>query len=152
MSSALLVSTYEMGRQPFGVASAAAWLRAGGWEVRSVDTAKEKVTADRFGGADLIGFHLPMHTATRLAGPVIAVARRVNPDASIAAFGLYAPLNEAWLRSLGVDSVFGGEFEEELGDLARRLLKPRSPESTALAAVPASVRAPVKPAVLPRIR
>src|SRR5262249_595207 len=28
----------------------------------------------------------------------------------------------------------------------------RSPESTALAAVPASVRAPVKPAVLPRIR
>src|SRR5438094_3989956 len=28
MGSALLISTYEMGRQPFGLASAAAWLRA----------------------------------------------------------------------------------------------------------------------------
>ena len=27
MRSALLVSTYDMGRQPFGLASAAAWLR-----------------------------------------------------------------------------------------------------------------------------
>ncbi|HMF97933.1 MAG TPA: CUAEP/CCAEP-tail radical SAM protein [Vicinamibacterales bacterium] len=152
MSSALLVSTYEMGRQPFGVASAAAWLRAGGWEVRSVDTAKEKVTADRFGGADLIGFHLPMHTATRLAGPVIAVARRVNPDASIAAFGLYAPLNEAWLHSLGVDAVFGGEFEEELADLARRLHKPRSPQSPERKGFSAvSAGSPVGRSSLPRI-
>src|SRR5262245_22701105 len=123
MSSALLISTYEMGRQPFGVASAAAWLRAGGWEVRSIDAAKEKLTVDRLGGADLIGFHLPMHTATRLAGPVIAAARRVNPDASIAAFGLYAPLNEERLRSLGVDAVFGGEFEESLASWAAAALK-----------------------------
>ena len=123
MSSALLISTYEMGRQPFGVASAAAWLRAGGWEVRTIDAAKEKLTPDRFGGADLIAFHLPMHTATRLAGPIIAVARRENPAASIAAFGLYAPLNGDWLRSLGVDAVFGGEFEEDLASWATAALK-----------------------------
>jgi radical SAM superfamily enzyme YgiQ (UPF0313 family) len=123
MSSALLISTYEMGRQPFGVASAAAWLRAGGWDVRAIDAAKEKLTADRLGGADLIGFHLPMHTATRLAGPVIAAARRANPQARIAAFGLYAPLNAEWLRSLGVDAVFGGEFEESLTSWARAALK-----------------------------
>ena len=30
---ALLISTYEMGRQPFGLASPAAWLRAAGWDV-----------------------------------------------------------------------------------------------------------------------
>ena len=130
MSTALLISTYEMGRQPFGVASAAAWLRAGGWDVRSIDAAKEKLTADRLGGADLIGFHLPMHTATRLAGPVIAAARRVNPGARIAAFGLYAPLNAEWLRSIGVDAVFGGEFEEELVAFAHHGRKPRSAEST----------------------
>ena len=35
-----------------------------------------------------------MHTATRLAGPVIAAARRVNPRRAIGAFGLYAPLND----------------------------------------------------------
>src|SRR5262249_59260861 len=101
--------------------SAAAWRRAEGWEVRWIDAAKENVPADRLGGADLIGFPLPMHTATRLAGPVIAAARRVNPHASLAAFGLYAPLNEKWLRSLGVDAVFGGEFEESLASWAGEL-------------------------------
>jgi len=114
MRSALLISTYEMGRQPFGMASAAAWLRAGGWTVDSVDAAKEKLRIERLHGPDLIAFHLPMHTATRLAGPVITAARRVNRSARICAFGLYAPLNAEWLRSLGVDEIFGGEFEEDL--------------------------------------
>ena len=39
-----------------------------------------------------------------------------NPAARICAYGVYAPLNESWLRSLGVDEVLGGEFEEELTD------------------------------------
>jgi len=117
---ALLVSTYEMGRQPFGLASAAAWLRAGGWRVEAIDAAKEKLTAEHLRTADLVGFHLPMHTATRLAGPIVAAARRVNPRARIAAFGLYAPLNEEWLRSLGVDAIFGGEFESDLAAYAAR--------------------------------
>ena len=39
----LLVSTYEMGRQPFGIASAAAWLRTAGWDVACVDVAKEQL-------------------------------------------------------------------------------------------------------------
>jgi radical SAM superfamily enzyme YgiQ (UPF0313 family) len=111
---ALLISTYEMGRQPFGLASAAAWLRAAGWEVRCVDVAKERLTDEPVVGADVVAFHLPMHTATRLAAPVIGRVRQLNPAARVAAFGLYAPLNEAWLRSIGVDAVFGGEFEEDL--------------------------------------
>ena len=110
----LLVSTYEMGRQPFGIASAAAWMRSAGWDVACVDVAKEKLQEGRLVAADLIGFHLPMHTATRLAAPIIAAARRLNPAARICVFGLYAPLNDEWLRSLGADAVFGGEFEEEL--------------------------------------
>ena len=120
MGSALLISTYEMGRQPFGLASAAAWLRAAGWRVEAIDAARQKLSEDRLASADLIGFHLPMHTATRLAGPIVAAARRVNPRARIAAFGLYAPLNEDWLRSLGADAIFGGEFEEELVAFADR--------------------------------
>jgi radical SAM superfamily enzyme YgiQ (UPF0313 family) len=115
----LLVSTYEMGRQPFGVASAAAWLRAAGLTVRCVDAAKERVNEGALTGAELVGFHLPMHTATRLAVPIIAKVRRLNPAARICAFGLYAPLNEAWLRSQGVDAIFGGEFEEDLVAFAR---------------------------------
>jgi radical SAM superfamily enzyme YgiQ (UPF0313 family) len=110
----LLVGTYEMGRQPFGIASAAAWMRAAGWDVTCVDVAKQKLQEEHLASVDLIGFHLPMHTATRLAAPIIATARRLNPAARICVFGLYAPLNAEWLRSLGADAVFGGEFEQEL--------------------------------------
>jgi radical SAM superfamily enzyme YgiQ (UPF0313 family) len=129
MRSALLVSTYEMGRQPFGLASAAAWLRAEGLTVTCVDAAKEKLTDSALASADLIAVHLPMHTATRLAAPVIANARRLNPSARICAFGLYGPLNADWLRSIGVDEVFGGEFEEDLAALARDLQGTQSPLS-----------------------
>src|SRR5256885_13491881 len=89
----VLVSTYDMGRQPFGLASAAAWLRAAGADVTCVDVAKGPLRDDVIASADLIGFHLPMHTATRLAAPIIAKAHRLNPSARVCAFGLYAPLN-----------------------------------------------------------
>jgi radical SAM superfamily enzyme YgiQ (UPF0313 family) len=115
-----------MGRQPFGLASPAAWLRGRGWDVTVVDLAKQKMDEAVLSSADLIGFHLPMHTATRLAAPVIAKARRVSPSARICAYGLYAPLNEEWLRSIGVDAIFGGEFEEELTSWAGGSHIPRS--------------------------
>jgi radical SAM superfamily enzyme YgiQ (UPF0313 family) len=115
---AVLVSTYEMGRQPFGMASAAAWLRAAGVTVECVDTARQRASTPIFQDANVVGFHLPMHTATRLAGPIITRARQENPEARLCAFGLYAPLNAEWLRSLGVEAVFGGEFEGELTEWA----------------------------------
>src|SRR5207244_2138512 len=67
MPHALLISTYDMGRQPFGLASPAAWLRDAGWSVMCVDVAKERLRDEHVAAADLVGFHLPMHTATRLA-------------------------------------------------------------------------------------
>jgi radical SAM superfamily enzyme YgiQ (UPF0313 family) len=128
MTRCLLISTYEMGRQPFGMASAAAWLRAAGVTVECVDTARQRVSTPIFRDANVVGFHLPMHTATRLAGPVITRARQENPGARLCAFGLYAPLNAEWLRSLGVEAVFGGEFEGELTAwaVADASLKPRA--------------------------
>src|SRR5678815_1517363 len=91
---ALLVSTYELGRQPFGLASPAAWLRREGVDVRCVDAAKDRLGDDAIRAADLIAFHLPMHTATRLAAPLMQRARTLNPGARICAYGLYAPLND----------------------------------------------------------
>src|SRR5580765_6759542 len=126
---ALLISTYELGRQPFGLASPAAWLRREGWVVECVDTAKDPLEDASLASADLIGVHLPMHTATRLAGPLIQKARRLNPPARVCAYGLYAPLNESWLRSLGVDDVLGGEFEGELAEIARRMAGPATSAS-----------------------
>src|SRR5215510_14242877 len=119
VSRALLVSTYDLGHQPFGLASPAAWLRREGLDVRCADLSKEKLTEASAAEADLIAFHLPMHTATRLAAPVIRKVRTLNPSATLCAYGLYAPLNRDWLRSLGVDSVLGGEFEADLAALAQ---------------------------------
>jgi radical SAM superfamily enzyme YgiQ (UPF0313 family) len=116
---ALLISTYDLGRQPFGLASPAAWLRREGIDVRLADIAKERLTPDEIATVDLVGFHLPMHTATRLAAPVIRSIRAVNATARVCAYGIYAPLNEQWLRELGVDDVLGGEYEEELANIAR---------------------------------
>ena len=123
---ALLISTYELGRQPFGLASPAAWLRREGWHVTCVDIAKQPLRREAIQHADLVGFHLPMHTATRLAGPVIGKIKEINPSARVCAYGLYAPLNGDWLRSLGVDAVFGGEFEEDLTRYATRSEIPMS--------------------------
>ena len=118
---ALLISTYDMGRQPFGLASPAAWLRREGVEVRCVDAAKDQLPSGDLQAADLVAFHLPMHTATRLAAPLIRRVREANRAARICAYGLYAPLNGDWLRLLGVDDVLGGEFEEDLTAIARRV-------------------------------
>lgn len=115
----LLVSTYDLGRQPFGLASPAAWLRRAGVATECVDTSRERLSDDRIAGADLIAFYLPMHTATRLAAPLIDRVRRVNRSARIAAYGLYAPLNAGWLRERGVTDVLGPEAEAELVQLAR---------------------------------
>lgn len=113
----LLISTYDMGRQPFGLASPAAWLRADGHEVTAVDVTKTRLNHNTFLEADWVGFHLPMHTATRMALPWLAHVRRVNPSAKIVCYGLYAPVNAELLRSQGVTHIIGGEFEGALTDL-----------------------------------
>ena len=114
----LLISTYDLGRQPFGLASPAAWLRRAGVEVDCVDTSREPIDDERIAGAGMVGFYLPMHTATRLAGPLIDRVRRVNPNARLCAYGLYAPLNAQWLHERGVTDVLGPEAEQQLVDLA----------------------------------
>jgi radical SAM superfamily enzyme YgiQ (UPF0313 family) len=116
-----LISTYELGRQPFGLASPAAWLRARGHRVACLDLSREALEEAAVCAADLIAFYVPMHTATRLAAGLIAPVHGMNPRAHICFYGLYAPVNEAYLRGLGVDTILGGEFEEGLANLAARL-------------------------------
>jgi radical SAM superfamily enzyme YgiQ (UPF0313 family) len=110
----LLISTYDMGRQPFGLASPAAWLLEAGLEVTCVDLAKEQLSDEVVRSAGVIGFFLPMHTATRLALSVIDRVRAINAGACLIAYGLYAPLNEMLLRERGISHVLGGEFEQDL--------------------------------------
>jgi radical SAM superfamily enzyme YgiQ (UPF0313 family) len=118
---AVLLSTYEMGRQPFGLASPAAWLRREGHSVTCVDLSRAPLPREAVEQAELIAFFLPMHTATRLFLRVSARVRALNPRAHLCGYGLYAPLNQAALREAGVGTILGGEFEQGLVDLARRL-------------------------------
>jgi radical SAM superfamily enzyme YgiQ (UPF0313 family) len=116
----LLISTYELGRQPFGLASPAAWLAACGHEVECADLCVAPLPDAAVRRASLIALYLPMHTATRLALAAIAKIRAVNPDAHLCCYGLYAPLNQSYLRKLGVETILGGEFEPGLVALADR--------------------------------
>jgi len=119
--SVVLVSTYELGHQPFGLASPAAWLRARGAAVTCLDLSREALRPDVIRDADLIAFYVPMHTATRLAAQLVAPIRELNPRAHLCFYCLYAPVNEEYLRSLGVETIIGGEFEEKLARLADHL-------------------------------
>jgi hypothetical protein len=119
---ALLISTYELGRQPFGIASAASWLQEAGAGVDCRDLAVQILDEEAVKGADLIAFYVPMHTATRIAIARLPHVRQANPGAHLCFFGLYAPVNEEYLRKLGVQTILGGEFEEGLRSLGHRLL------------------------------
>ena len=110
----VLITTYELGHQPFGVASAAASLRDAGASVTVQDLSINSLDLGPIRVADLIGIYVPMHTATRLAEPVIKRIRAERPDTHISVVGLYAAMNEDHLRDLGADSVLSGEFEQGL--------------------------------------
>jgi radical SAM superfamily enzyme YgiQ (UPF0313 family) len=117
----LLLSTYELGSQPFGLASPAAWLRAAGAHVTCRDLAVDSLDEAEVAAAGLIAIHVPMHTASRLAAPVAERVRRINPGAHLCFYGLYASVNEDYFRGLGAGTILGGEFEEGLVSLYRRL-------------------------------
>ncbi len=116
----VLISTYDLGRQPFGLASPAAWLKRAGFDVTCVDLSREKLSDATLASAEFAAIYLPMHTATRLAIPVVQRMRAANPALTIAAYGLYAPLNDALLREHGVSVVLGPESEDELVAAAGR--------------------------------
>lgn len=117
----LLLSTYELGHQPFGLASPAAWLQKAGFNVTSVDLAIESAPLDVVQNAQLIAFYVPMHTATRLAVEHVKRVKEINPNAHLCFYGLYAPMNETYLRSIGIQTILGGEFESRLIALCARL-------------------------------
>src|SRR5262245_45931766 len=104
----VLISTYELGHQPFGLASPAAWLKQAGANVRCLDLAVGSFETEVIASAELVAIYVPMHTATRLATAVVAQIKQANPRAHLCCYGLYAPMNQAFLRGQGVDTILGG--------------------------------------------
>ena len=121
MVRVVLLATYEMGRQPFGLASPAAWLRQAGATVQCQDLSRSRLDREAILAADLVAFYIPMHTATRIAIQVAKHVKTLNPQAHLCFYGLYAPMNDRLLRELGAATLLGGEFETGLLQLVQRL-------------------------------
>ncbi len=130
--SVLLISTYEMGRQPFGLASPAAFLEKAGFDVVCLDLSIQRLDRDAVERAALVAFYLPMHTAAQIALNVLDKVMVWNPDAHVCSYGLYAPASAKVMQQHGACTILGGEFEEGLVRLAQRICPPvqTSPDQT----------------------
>jgi len=115
----LLVSCYELGHAPHGVALPAAFLRRAGFAPDALDLAVEPLDPERVARARLIVVSVPMHTALRIALEELPRLRALAPAAAIGFVGAYAALHAPMLRALGAAFTLAGEFEEALVDIAR---------------------------------
>ncbi len=113
----LLLSCYELGHQPLGVAWPMGFLEAAGYRPVVQDLAVERLDPERVRRASFVGICVPMHTALRLGTRVATRIRELNPAARIAFFGMYASLNADTLLDSSADFVIGGEYERALVQL-----------------------------------
>jgi radical SAM superfamily enzyme YgiQ (UPF0313 family) len=119
--SILLVSCYELGHQPAGIAVPAAFLRRAGYSVKALDISVEGFDRKRIERAVFVGISVPMHTALRLGLSVAREIRRVNTEAHICFYGLYASLNAGYLLETVADTVIGGQYEAALVALVKAI-------------------------------
>jgi radical SAM superfamily enzyme YgiQ (UPF0313 family) len=126
----VLINPYEIGRQPFGLAEPAAWLKRAGCEVHCLDLTLQRLEPEVLRDARVVAIYVAMHTATRIAVEAIPRIQALAPQAHLCVYGLYAPMNETRLRELGVHTVLGGEVEPALVSLVGRLREGSSQAQT----------------------
>lgn len=110
----VLVSTYELGHQPLHVASPASALLRAGHEVQCTDLAVDAFDVELLSWADAVACSVPMHTALRLARPVLRGIRARRPDVALCLYGLYAGLDGAENGVPVADLAIAGEYEPRL--------------------------------------
>jgi radical SAM superfamily enzyme YgiQ (UPF0313 family) len=113
----LLISCYELGHQPLGIAMPLGFLERAGYAPDGMDLSVESFETDRVNRARFVGICVPMHTALRLGVRVATRIRKINPDCHICFFGLCASLNAQYLLDHEADSVISGEYELPLVQL-----------------------------------
>lgn len=111
----LLVSCYELGHQPLGLAWPKAFLERAGFAPDTIDLAVDALDDAKVHHARVAAIAAPMHTALRLGARTADRIRRINPACRIVFHGLYARLNADHLRDHhGAAAVLGSEAEAEL--------------------------------------
>jgi len=123
----LLVSCYELGHQPLGTAWPAAFLARAGFRPVQLDLAVDPLDEAAVRRARFVGISVPMHTALRLGVRAAERIRRINPDAFICFYGLYATLNARYLLNGRAHVVLSGEYEADLVDLVERVERDSGP-------------------------
>ena len=125
-----LINPYELGRQPFGLAEPAAFLQQEGFEVNCCDLSIQKLDTCLHSDTDVVAIYIAMHTASRIAVEALPRIKELSPRASLCVYGLYASMNADLFRSLGVDTVLGGEFETGLVSMVKRIQAGNGSEQT----------------------
>ena len=121
----LLISCYELGHQPFSLASPLKFIRDDGITVSTVDLSVESIDnyTDYIKSVQLIFVSVRMHNALRQGVKVADYIRSLNSQVHICFYGDYAGLNAAYLfDNKYADSTISGEFEIAMVDLARAIL------------------------------
>ncbi|MEO1996790.1 MAG: CUAEP/CCAEP-tail radical SAM protein, partial [Planctomycetaceae bacterium] len=90
--SLLLISCYELGHQPLGVALPMGFLERAGFAPAAVDISVEDFDPLRVQQAAFVGISVPMHTALRLGVRLAEGIRKIAPSCHICFYGLYAAL------------------------------------------------------------
>ena len=117
----LLISCYELGHQPIGIAQPMGFLEQAGFAPTGLDIAIDDLDEAALRLAHFVGISVPMHTALRLGVRVAELIRTMNPTCHICFYGLYASINTDYLLQKLADSVVGGEYEVPLRSLIETL-------------------------------
>jgi radical SAM superfamily enzyme YgiQ (UPF0313 family) len=110
----LLISTYELGHQPLGVAAPAAALIEAGHEVAAIDMAVDPLDLDLVDWAERVAISVPMHTAMRIGVEAADRIRRHDSGKPIAMYGLYAAMGADRTVGAVVDVAIVGEYQPQL--------------------------------------
>lgn len=110
----LLLSCYELGHPPHGVAVARAFLERAGETVEVRDLAIDRLDEDQVRRARAIAVSVPMHTAARLGLRALDRIRAIAPRTPVGFYGHYAVLCGDELAARGAAFAIGGECEDEL--------------------------------------
>ena len=122
----LLISCYELGHQPFSLASPLKFLRNDGINAAAIDLAVENLSdyEEHIKCTRLVLVSVRMHNALRLGVTVSKRVRALNPQTHICFYGDYAGLNADYLcEEQYADSTISGEFEPAIVELARAVLE-----------------------------
>src|SRR5947207_14600022 len=89
----LLISCYELGHQPFHLASLQTMLRQAGYFPVLVDTAVATLTDETVKKARFVSISVPMHTALRLGLQLSKRGRSLSPPTDCCLHAIYGSLH-----------------------------------------------------------